>query len=131
MLYPVRIRSRFWPADSSPMDRSLYDGTVSLLTLNNTTAELVAQSPNSETAITYAALGGMLNAADVYLLNLGIDPDDATYISYFEGFRVEGDKTVTPPSDPFAGDFDVHTSGGILLPGMTACNLCRCSRLYN
>ena len=114
--YTIRVLN----ADSSPMTRALYHGDVNLLTLNNTEAELVAANQDDDTDITYTALGGLLNATDIYSLYLNIEPDETSEISYFEGFRNEGDKNVTPPSEPFAGSFDSRTSGGILLPGLTA-----------
>ncbi|MBN2429235.1 MAG: hypothetical protein JXK94_12945 [Deltaproteobacteria bacterium] len=106
-------------ADNNPMDKSLYRGDVNLLTANHTEAELGDKSTSDNTDLTFTTLGALLGPEDVYLLYLGIEPDDASFISYFQGFRSEGNKIVKPPSDPLDGAFDSQTSGGKLLPGLT------------
>ena len=100
-------------------DSNLFDGEVNLLTAHDTEAEL-GEKNFSDTNFRYAALGSSLLAgSDIYMLNIYIEPDDNSCISYFEGFRTEGDKEVTPPSDPFLGAFTTTTVGANLLPGLT------------
>jgi hypothetical protein len=113
--YSIRVLNE----DSSTMDRSLYDGDVTLLTANDTEAELGEKETDDNTNIPYAALGSLLDADDIYMLHISIEPDDNSFITYFEGFDTAGDKDVTPPSDPLAGEFDSVTSGDNLLPGLT------------
>jgi hypothetical protein len=104
--------------DSSTMDRSLYDGEVTLLTANNTEAELGEKEMTDSTDLSYAALGS-LHTNDIYILHIYIEPDDNSVISYFEGFDTAEDKNVTPPSAPFVGTFAATTVSGNLLPGLT------------
>ena len=104
--------------DSSTMDRTLYDGDVTLLTANNTEAELGEKEMTDSTDLSYAALGS-LHANDIYILHIYIEPDDNSVISYFEGFDTAEDKNVTPPSAPFVGTYAATTVSGNLLPGLT------------
>ena len=104
--------------DSSTMDRSLYWGGVSLQTFNGTETELSAYIDDGDADISYAVLGSLLDVTDVYCLELSIEPDATSDISYFEGFRSEENKTVTPPSEPFTGSFVSNLTNGSLLPGL-------------
>ena len=94
-------------------------GEVFLLTANGTAASLGYESWSGSVAVAYMAVpSGGLAAGDHYMTRLSLEPDDDSYITYYEGFASAGDRTVTPPG-VFDGVSASDTSTGYLLPGLT------------
>ncbi len=112
--YTVTVRDH---ESGAPLDSTLYEGNVDLLTSNSTFVELGDKDDN-DTNFEYTALGTLLADNNTYMLNIDFEPDEYRELTYLETFLNEGDKDISLPVDDFDLTFTDDISNGNLLPGM-------------
>jgi hypothetical protein len=100
-----------------PSTVQLNSGEVFLLTANGTAASLGYNYSDGD-SLEYSAMP--LGAGDLYMLELYVDLDENSGISYFKGFDDEADDYSVNLPPGFDGEFAEDRSSEIFLPGMTA-----------